>query len=160
MNHPQSRRDLIKTAAASLMVSGMSSIQAQEAARRFEPKPAGWRTFEVTTTVQLREPGGDATLWLPLPSVDTPWQRTLETSWSGNSSSAQLDADGDTGARILVAKFGAATAQPTLVLTNRVQTQNRAVDWSDHSARPAADPAELRRWTQPSELITTDGIVR
>ncbi|MEI6803101.1 MAG: transglutaminase-like domain-containing protein [Burkholderiales bacterium] len=160
MHYSHSRRDLVKTAAASLLVAGVPNTHAQETARRFEPKPAGWRTFEVTTTVQLRDAKGEAMLWLPVPSLDTPWQRTLGTSWSGNCSDARLGADGDTGARVLVAKFDASVAQPTLVLTHQVQTQNRAVDWSGPKPGPAADPADLRRWTQPSELITTDGIVR
>jgi transglutaminase-like putative cysteine protease len=127
--------------------------------RRFEPKPAGWRSFEVTTTVQLRDAQGGAIVWLPVASLDTPWQRTRDTTWSGNAADMRLAADGDTGARVLVARFDAGVPQPTVVLTNRLETQNRAVDWSARSA-PAADPADLRRWIEPSELITTDGIVR
>lgn len=155
-----SRRDLVKATAASLMLAALPSVRAQEAARRFEPKPQGWRTFEVTTTVQLRDAKGEAILWLPVPSLDTPWQRTLDSSWSGNSSDVRLAADGDTGARVLVARFDAGTPLPTVVLTNRVQTQNRAVDWNERATTQAADPADLRRWTAPSELISTDGIVR
>jgi transglutaminase-like putative cysteine protease len=41
-----------------------------------------------------------------------------------------------------------------------VQTQNRAADWSQRKPALAEDAAELRRWLEPSELITTDGIVR
>ncbi len=155
-----SRRDLVKATAASLMLAALPSVRAQEAARRFEPKPQGWRTFEVTTTVQLRDAKGEAILWLPVPSLDTPWQRTLDSSWSGNSSDVRLAADGDTGARVLVARFDAGTPLPTVALTNRVQTQNRAVDWNERATTQAADPADLRRWTAPSELISTDGIVR
>jgi len=160
MQYSISRRNLVKTASASLALATVPAVHGQEAARRFEPKPAGWRTFEVTTTVQLREPRGEATVWLPIPSIETPWQRTQDSSWSGNGSDVRLGADGDTGARILIAKFNAATSQPSLVLTNVVQTQNRAVNWNDGAAPAVADPAELRRWTEPSALITTDGIVR
>jgi transglutaminase-like putative cysteine protease len=160
MPYPLSRRNLVKGACASLMLANLPAARAQDAARRFEPKPAGWRTFEVTTTVQLRDAKGEALIWLPVPSLDTPWQRTQDSSWSGNGRDVHLAADGVTGARVLVAKFDAATTQPTLVLTNRVQTQNRAVDWSARAADPAEDTSELRRWTAPSGLITTDGIVR
>lgn len=170
MHHPTSptsRRDLIKTASAALVLAHVPSIHmpvhAQEVPRRFEPKPEGWRTFEVTTTVQLRESRGKAAIWLPVPSVHTAWQRTQDSSWSGNGADMYLAADGDTGARMLVATFDAATPQPTVVLTHRVQTQNRAVDWNQRAAVPVsdpADPADLRRWTQPRGLITTDGIVR
>jgi transglutaminase-like putative cysteine protease len=160
MQHSISRRALVKAVSASLALAGVPSLRAQEAARRFEPKPEGWRTFEVTTTVQLRDPKGEAIVWLPVPSLDTPWQRTQDTSWSGTANQVRLAADGDTGARVLVAKFDAANPQPTIVLTNRVQTQNRAVEWNARKVGPAPDPAELRQWTRPSELIATDGIVR
>jgi transglutaminase-like putative cysteine protease len=160
MPYPLSRRDLVKAASASLMVGAVPSLRAQEAARRFDPAPTGWRTFEVTTTVQLREPQGAAVIWLPVPSVETPWQRTQDTSWSGNSSDVRMAADGATGAKVLVARFDAGTKEPTVVLTTQVETQNRAVDWKERAAVPAPDPADLRRWTAPSELITTDGIVR
>jgi transglutaminase-like putative cysteine protease len=142
------------------MLAGLPSVRAQEAARRFDPTPEGWRTFEVTTTVQLRDSKGEAVMWLPVPSLDTPWQRTQDSGWSGNSTDVRLTADGDTGARVLVAHFDAGTPQPTVVLTHRVQTQNRAVDWNERAAPPATDPADVWRWTAPSELITTDGIVR
>lgn len=160
MQHPLSRRSLLAAASASLTVGALPQAHAQDAARRFEPKPAGWRSFDVTTTVKLRDAKGPATVWLPVPSLSTPWQRTSDVSWTGSGADMHLVADGDTGARVLVARFDAATAEPTLSLTTRVETQNRAVDWSERAAGPAADPAELRRWTAPSELITTDGIVR
>jgi transglutaminase-like putative cysteine protease len=49
-----------------------------------------------------------------------------------------------------------------MVLTAQVQTQNRAVDWAAGGTKAvteSADPADLRRWIEPSTLITTDGIV-
>jgi transglutaminase-like putative cysteine protease len=138
-------------------VAGLASAQE----RRFEPKAGEWRTFEVTTTVQLKDAKGAATMWLPVPSLDTPWQRTLDTSWTASSGGdVKLTADGQTGARVLIGRFDATAAQPTVVLTNRIQTQNRSVDWNARPAGPAPDPADLRRWIAPSELITTDGIVR
>ncbi len=158
MNPTLSRREVVKAASASFLLAAVPAAGAQEA-RRFDPKPAGWRSFEVTTTVQLRDAQGGAIVWLPVASLDTPWQRTRDTTWSGNAADMRLAADGDTGARVLVARFDAGVPQPTVVLTNRLETQNRAVDWSARSA-PAADPADLRRWIEPSELITTDGIVR
>lgn len=154
-----SRRTLIQAASASLLLTGQSRGDAQDATRHFDPKPQGWRTFEVTTTVKLREAKAESVIWLPIPSLDAAWQRTQDISWSGNSSDVRLIADGDTGARVLVAKFTAETLQPNVVLTNRIQTQNRSVDWNAHTKPATADPAELRRWLAPSEFITTDGIV-
>jgi hypothetical protein len=138
MNPTLSRREVVKAASASFLLAAVPAARAQEA-RRFEPKPAGWRSFEVTTTVQLRDAQGGAIVWLPVASLDTPWQRTRDTTWSGNAADMRLAADGDTGARVLVARFDAGVPQPTVVLTNRLETQNRAVDWSARSA-----PAPIR----------------
>jgi transglutaminase-like putative cysteine protease len=43
-------------------------------------------------------------------------------------------------------------------LTSRVQTQDRALDWSRKVAA-AEDPATLKYWTHATELMPTDGIV-
>jgi transglutaminase-like putative cysteine protease len=162
MQHQFSRRRFVQATSTSLALAGLPSIHAEEATRHFEPKAEGWRSFEVTTTVNLRDPRGETRVWLPVPSLDTPWQRTQDVSWSGNASSMHLASDGSTGAKVLVAQFDAATAAPSLVLTAQVQTQNRAVDWAAGGTKAvteSADPADLRRWIEPSTLITTDGIV-
>jgi len=161
MSSTVSRRKLLKVATAAFAVTSGTRALALEAERHFDPQPQGWRTFEVTTSVQLRDAKEESYIWLPQPSLDTDWQRTQDSFWSGNAAEVRLTADGDTGARVLVARFTADTAQPTLTLTNRVQTQNRATDWKMRPPKLEAkvDSAELRRWKAPSELITTDGIV-
>ena len=50
-------------------------------------------------------------------------------------------------------------AQPFVEVTSRVQTQNRAQDWSKKLA-VAEDPATLKFWLQATNLLPTDGIVR
>jgi transglutaminase-like putative cysteine protease len=158
MPMPITRRSLVHSAAASVLAGSLPRLHAEEAQRRFEPKPAGWRRFEVTTTVELRGEKGAATLWLPVPSLDTPWQRTTETHWSGTTGDISMASDGRTGAQVLVARFAPGSAEPKLVLTSTVETRNRAVDWEANA--PAADPSDLHRWLEPSELIPTDGIVK
>ena len=157
-----SRRDVVQAAAAACAAAVVpvrtAFAQAAPEERRFEPRPDGWRTFDVTTTVTLKDAAGGATVWIPVASIDAPWQRTLATSWTGNATEARLAADGHTGARMLVARFAPGIAEPTVSLTDRVQTQNRAVDWN--AKAPPADASDLRQWVQPSELITTDGIVK
>ena len=160
MPSPISRRTLIQTACAPLVLGGLARAQAEDAPRQFNPVPQGWRTFDITTTVQLRGTSGASILWLPVPSLDTPWQRTLDSTWSGNSADMRLSADGFTGTKIAVARFTADTAQPSLVLTHRIQTQNRAADWTTRTPAVRAGASDQRRWTAPSEFISTDGIVR
>ena len=158
-----SRRDLVQAASASLLLAtlpGVAGAQAAPAAARsFDPKPQGWRRFDVVTTVTLKNPQGASTVWLPVPSLDTPWQHSLGESWTGNARDIRMGSDGRYGARILVAQFDAETKQPTLQLTSQIETQNRAVDWQARDAA-AADAADLRQWMAPTALLPTDGIVR
>jgi transglutaminase-like putative cysteine protease len=62
------------------------------------------------------------------------------------------------GADLLYAEFEASDTAPALTVVSRVQTQDRAIDWS--KPQPATlSPAETRLWTGPTELMPTDGIV-
>lgn len=153
MNASLSRRHLLAAGAgAALPRLGL----AQE--RRFEPQPGAWRSFELTTVVSVPEAKGTTRIWLPVPDVETDWQRPLDNAWTGNAGSARIVADARRGVRMLYAEFAAGTL-PALTLTSRVQTRSRAVDWRD--TKPVAeDPALLRAYLAPTELLPTDGIVR
>lgn len=158
MNHSPRRRRVLKTAAALLPALSLPrAVFAQE--RRFEPQPGAWRTFELTTTVTVPEARGTTQLWLPIPDVTSDWQRPLDNAWTGNAGSARIVADARRGVRMLHAEFAAGGPAPTLTLTSRLQTRNRAVDWN--GAKPVTeDPALLRASLAPTELLPTDGIVR
>jgi transglutaminase-like putative cysteine protease len=155
------RRSLLKAASGAMLLSALprtllAQAQAQEE-RRFDPQPGEWRTFEVVTKVNLQKTG-PATVWIPLPSVDTEWQRSLSDNWSGNAKSMRVGTDQHYGARYLVAEFDG-SAQPVLEVASRVQTRDRKLDWKATSAEQLA-PEDLRFWLKPTDLLPTDGIVR
>ena len=95
---------------------------------------------------------------MPIPSVNSDYQRSLDNSFSSNGST-RLTHDGRDGAKMLHVEFASSEAKPFAELTSRVQTQGRAVDWSQKTA-PAEDADTLRYFTRPTTLIPTDGIVR
>lgn len=151
------RRHLLRAGAAATLPWITLAGHAQE--RRFAPQPGDWRTFEVTTTITVADVQGATRLWIPIPDLDTPWQRSIGQAWTGNASQARLAADVPRGVRMLHAEFPATVAVPTIAVTSRVQTRNRTVDWR----RPAGvreDPAVLRAAMAPTELMPLDGIVR
>lgn len=157
------RRSFLKnTGAAALAASlpGLSFAQAPAAPARtlFAPQSGAWRTFEVTTRVDIAKPNGATRVWLPIPSVNSDYQRSLESSFSSNGAGKFMQ-DGQDGAKMLYVDFAAAEARPFVELTSRVQTQNRATDWSQKTAK-AEDADTLRYFTRPTDLIPTDGIVR
>lgn len=153
----QRRRHFLTLAAAAggALATPLAAF-AQE--RRFAPQPAGWRTFDLTTRVDLNLSQGASRVWLPVPSVNSDWQRSLESSFATNGRATRV-ADGKDGAGMLQVDFDAGLAQPYVELTSRVQTRDRAVDWQRRM--PAAmDAATRAHWLQPTALIPTDGIVR
>ncbi len=152
------RRTVLKGGAAAI-AAPLAAHHASAEERRFEPRVGPWRSFEITTTVTVADHQGTSRIWLPLPDVDTDYQRSVGDAWSGNATSARIVSDVERGVRMLRAEFAASVKEPTLVLVNHVQTRNRAVDWSSPGA-VHEDPALLRKCLAPTELMPVDGIVR
>src|SRR6185369_2055838 len=163
-----SRRDFLRRSSAfplaaaipSFVLSSTASAADSPPQRVFEPRPQdGWLTFEVTTRVDIDPARGATQVWLPLPSIESGWQRTLGSGFSSNGATRMVK-DGKYGARMLHARFTPAQEQPFVELKTRVRTRDRALDWSQPRSAKAEDAKTLAFWTQPTELIPTDGIVR
>lgn len=150
------RRSMLKAGGA-VALAGALPVRAQE--RNFSPQPGVWREFEMTTRIEVKQPKGATRVWVPLPSIDSDYQKSLDDSWTGNAQSMRVASDQHYGARMLVAEFAADSATPVVEVTSRIRTQSRAVDWGRKT--PAEiDAATLKAWVQPTELMPTDGIVR
>ena len=154
------RRSLLKGGAAlGALIAAPALVRAQATSteRRFAPQPGAWRTFDITTRVELADPVGASRIWLPVPSIDSAWQRSLQSSYSSNGN-ARMASDGVEGARMVYAEF-AAGVKPVVEVTSRVQTRNRA-DLANAPSAAREDAATLRHYTRATRLLPTDGIVR
>ena len=153
------RRTLLKNAATLSAAYTLPALGlAQSSPRQFNPQPGAWRTFEVTTRVDVLQAERATQVWLPVPSVDSDWQRSIDNSWSSNGA-ARMESDRRYGARLLHITFAPGEKKPWVEYSSRIQTRNRAVDWA--ARRPATeDAASLAFWTRPTALLPTDGIVR
>ena len=157
------RRNFLKNSAAAAIAAALPAInfaQAPAPASRgnFAPQSGSWRSFEVTTRVDILQLDGATRVWLPIPSINSDYQRSLENGFSSNGT-AKLMSDGTDGARMLYVEFAASEAKPFVELTSRVMTQDRRVDWSQKTAS-AEDADTLRYFTRATMMIPTDGIVR
>jgi transglutaminase-like putative cysteine protease len=128
--------------------------------KTYTPRPGNWRTFDVTTQVEILFPAGKTHIWLPLPSVNSDFQKSLDNKWNAPGAQVRVAEDGKYGAKFLAVEFPAGTAKPVVEVVSRVSTQDRAVDWSKKGAGVKEDPAALKLALQPTELIPIDGIVR
>ncbi len=151
-----SRRHLLQAAGALAAPSLLNRAFAAE--RRFEPQVQGWRTFEVTTTVNVADVKGATRLWLPVPDLATDFQMSTGNSWTGNATTTRLVSDATQGARMLYVEFAADVAAPTVSLTSTVQTRNRAQDWAQKRV-VHEDPALLKANLAATELLPIDGVV-
>jgi transglutaminase-like putative cysteine protease len=159
MTRPITRRAMLQGAAALSLAPHLA--QAETQSRTFDPKPGKWRNFEVITTVQLVDAPAYATVWVPVPTVNTKWQRSLTSEASADGPPSTIETDAKSGARFVVAQFPSGS-DSALKVTSRVQTMDRALDWHA-TPLPLADnesPTTLKRWVQPTKLVPTDGIVR
>ena len=129
---------------------------ATSSSHRFDPQTGDWRSFDVTTRVDLPATRGVTRVWVPLPTVQTGWQVPVTDAFTSNGK-ARITTDGHQGVRMVAAEFPAGVAQPFVEVTSRVRTQSR-VEARQHPVRE--DAATLRQSLQPTHLLPTDGIVR
>jgi transglutaminase-like putative cysteine protease len=151
------RRDLLRSAgvvSASLAFPRAARLFAEGAA------PDSWRTFDVTTRVEVRKPSGPTLVWLPAALIGrSPYQKTLANRFHAEGGTAEMVERRADALGIVAAKYPAGAA-PVLTLTSRVATKNRAVDLSAPGKASKADRAELEHFRQPTRFVPTDGIVK
>src|SRR6202030_1962835 len=106
---------------------------------------SGWRTFEVTSRVEVMKPTGVTHIWLPAALIrDTPYQRTLSNKFSAENGTAKISKDKPSALGIVSATYPA-NAKPVLIVTSRVSTRDYSVDLSASKPAPSqrASKAEL-----------------
>ncbi len=161
MNSKFSRRALLKTGGAAAVAAAfpLQAAFAADAPRQFAPQPGNWRTFEVTMNIAVSDTQGATRVWLPMPDIDTDFQRTLDQSWTSNGAEVKVVSDTVNGVRMLYADFPEGVKAPMLQLTSKLQTRGRAVDWS-RPGKVNEDPAVLKANLVATELIPVDGLVK
>ena len=81
----------VPTAVAAAQLPRLASV-ARAQQKDFTPRPGTWRTFEITTRVEVLQPSGVARVWLPAPSVASDYQQIDREQLGGQ---CQGDADRD-----------------------------------------------------------------
>lgn len=156
------RRYFIKSAGlltASAIVGPRSANAVQPG---FNPSPAnGWRVFEVTTRVDLAKAESATRVWIPLPAIEDPaWIKPLGNNWQGNAVAASIERDPAYGATMLMARWEAGEAAPTVEVKSLFSARNRAIDLTRPGESAALDTATARLYTQPTKMLPTDGLVK
>jgi len=124
------------------------------------PQPTDWRTFEVTTRVEVLKPTGATRVWLPAALLgETPFQKTLANDFRAEGGTAKLVENKSDSLGIIAAEFPA-EAKPVVTLTSRIATKNYTVDLSKPNNHAEQNSNELAYFLRPTKLMPTDGIVK
>jgi len=151
------RRDFLRSAgviSAGMAFPGAARLLAEEASS------VNWRTFELTTRVEILKPSGMTRVWLPAGLVtETAFQRTLSNSYHAEGGVARMTGTKADALGIVVAEFPVGV-KPMLTLTSRIATKNIAVDVTSRGKAPQASAGDLQHFLRPTHLLPTDGIVK
>jgi transglutaminase-like putative cysteine protease len=116
-----------------------------------------WRTFEVTTRVQLQGEPGAARVWVPVPaSRPRPYQKNVRVTWSG-SAKARHEVSRE-GVEMIVADWAAGQLPRVLEVVAVVSTRNYQVALDVPRSRPKR--LTNSQYLKGTSLIAVDGIVR
>ena len=122
--------------------------------------PGSWRTFEVTTRVEVLKSSGATRIWVPAALINqTPFQRTLANTFNAKGGTAKIVESKADALGIIASQFPAGV-KPILTVTSRIATKDYAVDLSAPSRAPKENRAELEHFLRPTKLLPTDGIVK
>jgi transglutaminase-like putative cysteine protease len=150
------RRKFLRSAGAMC-----ASVTFPKSERLFAKKPTGsWRTFEVTTRVEVLKPSGLTRVWMPAALVgQTSFQKTLSNSFNNEAGVAKMVENKSDSIGIVVAEFSDGS-KPALTLTSRISTRDYEVNLSVPGRAPKPDRAELEHFRRLTKLLPTDGIVK
>lgn len=151
------RREFLAYASGAAVGTALSSVDRTFAQ---DPSPNGWRTFEVTTSVEVLKPSGSTRVWLPAALLgETPFQKTLANEFKAEGGKVRLVEGKADALGIVVTEFSAGT-KPAVTLTSRIATKNYAVDLFKPGKPVKENQTELEYFLRPTRQLPTDGIVK
>jgi transglutaminase-like putative cysteine protease len=126
---------------------------------------AGWRYFDLVTSIDIASPTDKTLLWVPLPSnATTDYQRLLDVKWEApGATKAEIVAVPGYDVRLLHVEWADPSALGPVSVKTRVATRDHQVDISGsakHRHVVRESDAVLQTYLRPTNLMPTDGIVR
>jgi transglutaminase-like putative cysteine protease len=119
-----------------------------------------WRTFDVTTRVEVLKPSGEARIWLPAALIrNSPFQKTISNKFNADGGTARLFETKADALGVVTATYPSGS-KPVLTLISRVALRDYAVDVNEAPRATKVANAELEYFLKPTRLVPTDGIVK
>ena len=152
------RRDLLKAGMAASVAMGLPRVASAQT--EFAPRPGEWRSFAVTSRIEIARPNGKTQVWVPLPSVhESDWFRSLGSEWRGNGFSTLVQ-EPSYGAQMLQVAWADGTDNCVLEVVSTIATRDRAVDLTKPGTPSPLSTAQRELYTRATDFIPVDGIVK
>src|SRR5271168_3331616 len=151
------RRDFLRSATIA-----SASLALPKAGRLLvsAPDSAAWRTFEVSTRVEVLKVSGTTRIWVPAALISpTPFQKTISNTFNADGGSAKIVESKPDALGVIAAEFPAGV-NPILTVTSQIATRNAAVDLSAATHGAKENSADLEHFLRSTRLLPTDGIVK
>jgi transglutaminase-like putative cysteine protease len=152
------RRDFLRS--TSVAVAGVGLSRAEFLLAQ-QPSSDAWRSFEVSTRVEVLKPAGETKVWLPAALIqNTAFQRTSANRFNADGGQAELIEGSSPQALGLVAVSFPAGVKPVVTLSSQVALKNYSVNLSKPGNAEPLTSAQLAYFLQPTQHVPTDGIVK
>jgi transglutaminase-like putative cysteine protease len=140
------RRDFIKSVAAAGIIGTVG--------RRAHTAETGWRRFEITYRINIKDSDSDTDvrLWVPVPQDALDYQRVLDLSWR-SPVATHVVWEATSRAPIVSATWTDPNIAREIVITAQVATRDRSGFYPD------ASHDELAEYLKPTASSPNDGIV-
>jgi len=150
------RRDFLFTTGAGAIGSWIGDRAPAHAQAADAPR---WRTFDVTTRVEVLQASSTTRVWLPTPLAVAPFQQTAGDTYHAVGGRSVMIETTVNEPDILAAVWEDGNPA-VLTLASRVTTRDHAVDLTVPSVPPPRDLSSFAHFLRPTKLIPTDGIVK
>lgn len=154
------RRSFLGSAGAAAVAFAFPHKRPVVSIQKAEATADGWRTFEITTRVEILKPPGKCRVWLPAAlTAETAYQKSIGTDFEAGAGVGKFVEATQDGLAILSVEFPEG-ATPAVTATSHVATQDVAVDLTKTGKRPKEPREALEHFLRPTKLLPTDGIVK
>ncbi len=155
------RRELLKTGASAAALAAVPAAAWSQGASGalFAPTPGPWRTYELTTKIEILNPDGQTQAWVPIPSLEGEgWIKPGETKFETKGKAAIVK-DPKSGARFVHVAWGASEPQLDITVISQFSARDLKVDPAKASGIKLS-PEARARYTASTSTLRLDGIVK
>jgi transglutaminase-like putative cysteine protease len=152
------RRDFLRT--TGIISAGLAFPNAK---RLFaaDSAPDGWRTFEVSTRVEVLKSSGTTRIWVPAAiGRPTPFQKTVSNTFNAEGGTAKIVESNAADSLGIVSAEYPAGVTPILTVTSKIATRDYSVDFAARQKAGNDKAADLQHFLRPTKFLPTDGVVK